>query len=642
MTALPVESTWGAGYLSMFQNHRISVWCGGLRLMMKQMRENTKWIMLIVAIAFVALMVFDWGMDVTGRSGSQLTGEIGRVNGEAVPYEEFNAVYRTLYDQQQTAVVGPLGEAMQRQIEDAAWERVITQRLIAQELKARGIVVTNDEILQAARYEPPPELRTNPLFLTDGQFDIDKYHQFMANPAVDTELLIELERFYREQIPRSKLFFQQTAGVYVTDDELWQIWRDTRDSVTARFVAFDPQALVPDEAITLSDGEIDAWYREHREDYIRPARARVKYVMLDRRPNAADSAAALARVQQVRAELAGGADFAAVAQRESADSASAVNGGLLTIRKDQTYPAFDQAAFSQPLNQLGLPILAPSGHHIVKVERRWASDSASVRHILIPIELTSEHEDQLLDHADSLDVLTETFKLDRIGQALGLQVQETELIPGLGFVPGIGEAADGTEWAFRTANPGDVSTVYETPSTYYVFELISKDEERTLTRAEATESIRAGLSVRKKIDRTKERARQAVDRIRGGQSFEAVAAALNLEVQSPAPFTRADFVPGLGRMNGAIGTAFGLRPGQTSGAVEANQSVYIIHLVSRKDADRAAWEQQRETQRQQVIQVLAQQRWESYLAAIREDARIIDNREAILRPAVTPVNPLGT
>ena len=34
--------------------------------MMRQMRENTKWIMLVTAIAFVGLMVFEWGMDITG------------------------------------------------------------------------------------------------------------------------------------------------------------------------------------------------------------------------------------------------------------------------------------------------------------------------------------------------------------------------------------------------------------------------------------------------------------------------------------------------------------------------------------------------------------------------------------------------
>src|SRR5690606_555051 len=53
------------------------------RLMMRQMREATKPIMLFTALAFVALMVFEWGMDATGRSGGSV-GEIGSVNGDPV------------------------------------------------------------------------------------------------------------------------------------------------------------------------------------------------------------------------------------------------------------------------------------------------------------------------------------------------------------------------------------------------------------------------------------------------------------------------------------------------------------------------------------------------------------------------------
>ena len=61
--------------------------------MMQQLRNSTKWIMILVALAFVGLMVFEWGMDISGRStGSQ--GEIGRVNGTPVPYEAYQATYR--------------------------------------------------------------------------------------------------------------------------------------------------------------------------------------------------------------------------------------------------------------------------------------------------------------------------------------------------------------------------------------------------------------------------------------------------------------------------------------------------------------------------------------------------------------------
>ena len=598
---------------------------------MQTMRENTKWVMLAVAIAFVGLMVFQWGMDLTGQSGAQFAGgEIGRVNGDAVSYEQFNSVYRNLYDQQSQYTNGPIGSAMNRQIEDAAWDQLVMQHLISQELTRRGIVVTDGEIRQAAKYEPPPELRSDPLFQTDRQFDLNKYHDYMASASVDTELLLRLEAYYRNAIPRSKLYFQQTAGIYVTNDQLWQMWRDTRDSVTVRFIAFDPQALVKDEGVTLSEDEIQAYYKEHQKEFIRPARATIKYVTMSRVANAADSAALKQRAERVRSEIVSGGNFEEIAKSESADSVSAAEGGRMTIRKGQTVPAFDQVAFSQKIGQVSEPILSQYGYHIIRTDSRTA-DSATVHHVLIPITLSVEHEDQVLDRADSMDVLTETMSLDQIGQNLGLDVQQSDLIPGLAFLPGVGDAADGADWVFNTAKPGEVSQVYETPSAYYVLQLVSKEEERSLSVDEARETIRAGLLVQKKIARTLEIAREAVDRIRAGQSMDDVAKAYNLAVQNAGPFTRGDFVPGLGRMNAAIGTAFGLKTGETSGAVEADQSVYIIRTTARVDADRAAWEAQKAQQRQQVVQAIGQQRWEQYLDAIRKQAKVVDKRAELLR-----------
>ena len=47
--------------------------------MMQDLRAKTKIVMIVVALAFVGLMVFDWGMDITGRSSNLATGEIGSV-----------------------------------------------------------------------------------------------------------------------------------------------------------------------------------------------------------------------------------------------------------------------------------------------------------------------------------------------------------------------------------------------------------------------------------------------------------------------------------------------------------------------------------------------------------------------------------
>ena len=135
--------------------------------MMRQMRENTKWIMLITAFAFVGLMVFQWGMDITGRSGLSV-GEIGSVNGVPVNYEEYNFTYGRLMDQVQNAQEDPVTSQQIRDIEDAAWDEVVNQLLIRQELRRRGIEVTDDEVRNAARFSPPAELRSSPAFQTNG------------------------------------------------------------------------------------------------------------------------------------------------------------------------------------------------------------------------------------------------------------------------------------------------------------------------------------------------------------------------------------------------------------------------------------------------------------------------------------------
>ena len=147
--------------------------------MMRQMRENTKWIMLVTAFAFVALMVFEWGMDATGRSAVGV-GEIGRVNGTPVSYEMYQMAFRNIYDQVSRGQEAPITASQNREIEEAAWNEIVNQLLIDQELRKRGIRVTDQEISEAARFNPHPSLVGDPFFQTDGQFDIQKYQDFLA------------------------------------------------------------------------------------------------------------------------------------------------------------------------------------------------------------------------------------------------------------------------------------------------------------------------------------------------------------------------------------------------------------------------------------------------------------------------------
>lgn len=597
--------------------------------MMRQMRENTKWIMLVTALAFVALMVFEWGMDMTGRSGSAVAGEMGRVNGESVSYEEWLAVYRNVYQQQQSAIDGPITSAMTRQIEDAAWDQIVTQRLLQQELDRRGIRVSDDEIRDAARMAPPPELQSAPAFQTDGQFDINKYHQFLAQPQ-DPAFLLQLEAYYRDVIPRSKLFFQTSAGLAVSDGQLWRMYRDANEKVTVEYVAFDPAALVPAGEVNVTDDAVRAYYEEHDDEFIRPAQVTVRYVSLNRAASAADSAAARERAIELRNAAVAGEPFEDVAARAGEGSPDArFYGELFTAQRGQSAPALDQAVFSTPAGQVTEPILTQAGYHVVKVESR-GGDSAQVRQFVVPIELSREAEDRLLDRADSLEDASETAGLEQAAQRLGLQVQTAEVTPALPILPGVGAIDEGLDWALA-AEIGSLSEVFEADQAFYMLELVSRREEGPLPLAEATPTIRALLMRNARIERAREVLADAEKRAMAGEPLEAIASEYNTTVAQAGPFTRGEGAPGLGRMNPAIGAAFALQPGATSPLIEADGQLFLIRGVSREEASRTGWQAQRDEQRARVLQALSDARWNQYLLALRQEAEIVDNRAEVLR-----------
>jgi peptidyl-prolyl cis-trans isomerase D len=601
-------------------------------MVMRQMRENTKVIMLFTALAFVGLMIFGWGMDITGRSNSN--SQLGKVNGEAVSLDEYNTAYRTLYEQQQRSTQGPVSATLNKQIEDAAWNQLVMQKLIRQELEDRGIEVTPAEIRQAARYAPPPEFANNQLFLTDGQFDINKYHQFLSSPAVDNQLLLQLEAYYRDVIPRSKLYYQVTSGLYTPDDELWRMWRDETEKASVKYITLDAERMVTDAAVTVSEREISDYYRANGDEFKRPARATARIVLLDKAPSAADTARALERVQRIREQIVSTGNFASIARAESADSASRERGGDLgTIVKGQTVPAFEQAVFSLPLSTLSQPVMTQFGYHLIEVLSRTEKD-ATARHVLVPIAVSQEHDEETLERADSLEALSTTQALASAAIALGLNMRTVELTQDMPTVAGVGQVDEGVEWAFgEEGTPGEVSQLYETPRFYYILELVSKTPAGVTSLQEATAMIRSKLVADKKLEQARTIGRQMVDQIRSGTPMEQVAAARGLAVQTEGPFARIDFVPGLGQANAAIGTAFGLAKGQTSGVVETPNGLFILQKTEEVPAQRAEFDKQRQFLRQRLSARLAEERWNAFLSALREEADVVDRREEIFARA---------
>jgi peptidyl-prolyl cis-trans isomerase D len=605
-------------------------------MVMNKMREWTKWIMVLTALAFGALMFFEWGMDASGQSAVAMGGgEMGRVNGDPISYESWVPTYQNLYDQRQEAQGRPLTSAEARQIEDETWEQLISQVLVRQELERRDIDVSDEEIRQAARFAPPAQLRNDPLFQTEGQFDLNKYHGYLASPAADPRLLAQLEAYYRERIPRAKLLQQLSTGVFLSDAELWTEYRDRNETAEVEYVIIDPADVVAEARVGVSDDDVARYYRDHREEFREPASAEIKVAAIDKTPTAVDTAAALERIEGLRQEILEGADFADVATRESADPVSAQDGGNLgSFTRGRMVPAFDQAVFSQPVGEVGEPVLSQFGYHIIEVTER-DGDTASARHILIPVELTFESEDRVLAQVDSLADLVEDMALDSAAARLGLSTRTVTLRADQPVVPGLGPLDEAVDWVFDDPESDEiaVSPDFENDRVYYVVEVVSEQPEGIRPLEAVAESIRTRLADERRLELARGEAETMLQRALAGGGLEALE---GFDVQRAGPFTRLDFVPDLGQATQSIGGAFGLPVGTIGGPFEASGGrLALIRPVARESADRAQWESQKDLQRARASQQREQAIVTAYLNDLRESARIDDNREAVLRPADT-------
>src|SRR6202008_1080283 len=184
--------------------------------MMQIIRSNAGKVMTIVIVGgFLGWMGYGLGMEGTG-AGGQRPGELGSVNGTAVTLQAFQERGQAMEQQFRTQGGGRITAEQSREIQDRAWDEMVGQILIDQELGRRGIRVTDDEIKFAAMNRPVPEYARQEVFMTNGQFDINKYRSYLASPQASDEVLMGLEQYYRNLIPRSKLEEQIAAGVYVS------------------------------------------------------------------------------------------------------------------------------------------------------------------------------------------------------------------------------------------------------------------------------------------------------------------------------------------------------------------------------------------------------------------------------------------
>src|SRR6476620_5994165 len=272
------------------------------------MRSSAKIVMWILLVAFVGGFLLFQSSGLLGRTPVTPTTAVATVNGTDILYTDWQRRSQELVQQQQQQSGRSLTQDEINRLDNQAFDNMVSDILLQQEYRRRGIIVSDDELRDYARFAPPQWVRTAPELQTDGQFDPSKYQRLLASSqARQSGLLVALEQYFRNEVPKEKLFEQVTSGLYVTDADLWRAWQDANDSASISFVAFRPQP--PKGDVKVDDADLKAYYNAHKSEFDRPGHAALSVMYIPRVVSAADSAAARNKAAQLRAEIAGGAKF---------------------------------------------------------------------------------------------------------------------------------------------------------------------------------------------------------------------------------------------------------------------------------------------------------------------------------------------
>ena len=163
-------------------------------------------------------------------------------------------------------------------------------------------------------------------------------------------------------LPPGVTLEQQLARFNVTPDELTDAIRF--DLAVARLMEKHTSTnVMPTEA------EIEQFYKENKDRFSRPETVRARHILIQVSPSDPPELKEKKRkkAEEIRKELLDGADFAELAKKYSDCPSRARGGDLGAISRNQTVPAFEQAAFSQKVGEIGPVVETRFGYHIIQV-----------------------------------------------------------------------------------------------------------------------------------------------------------------------------------------------------------------------------------------------------------------------------------
>jgi peptidyl-prolyl cis-trans isomerase D len=181
------------------------------------------------------------------------------------------------------------------------------------------------------------------------------------------KLQTEKRQIYVASLPLSGF----SQGIQITPQQISDYYNKnkanmkTTENADVDYVVLDSATFA--SQVKVTDADIQAQYQALQAKSTGNEERHIQHILIqvnDKTPEAA----AKKQIEDIAAQIKAGKDFGALAKQYSQDAGSASNNGDLgTIAKGSFPGAFDDTAFSLPVNQVSAPVRSSAGYHLIKV-----------------------------------------------------------------------------------------------------------------------------------------------------------------------------------------------------------------------------------------------------------------------------------
>ena len=602
---------------------------------MNKMRDNMAGIMIFLVVVFVLTMSIGGlvgGADITDLLGGGQPNAFTVINGEELTRESFMRALQNERDNFRQQNGTEPSEQQMSQLTDQVWETMVTQILIRQKIEDQGLTVSTDELKYFFKDNIHPTVRQ--YFMgEDGVFDFNAYQDAVNSPEA-ANFFIAMRQQVAAVVPVEKLQQKVLATAQVSEAEVRANFIKTTVAYDLDYL-FVRSSLWKDADVEVTEAEIQNYYDLNLEDFQQEETRSLKYVSTEIKATAQDTTRALNLINDIKAEIVGGAAFDESA-RINSEGPSAPQGGYLGwFSKGKMAPAFEEAAFAAKIDEIVGPVITQFGYHLIKVSASRVVDGqpeVEARHILIEIRPSETTRDKIRRDLKNLEFLADEVGFDKAVDSLGLELKTSNKLRQKDtFVSGLGPFQSAVRFAYLTEDDAH-SQVRQNTTHFALFTLdeITPAGPRPLEQASVT--IKRRLNNEKKQALAKAEADKLLPALSTNDDWSSVTIpgrdALSFEKVEGA--LASSGLKGLGKYPQIFGYLESAKLGSVSPVFDTPRGSVIVRLQARADFDEGAYATQHDELFEKLSRVREGEVWTKYLENLKQDAEIVDNRLRML------------